>query len=171
MRSQNGFGLLFAHMGVALFAIVGVGVLPQSLAAQSGGSGITTEPVSLPDTAPDQSRLAPQQAPPSYAVMYGTLIGAGLGGLAGFVFYEVAMEECAPRSTGTGSSFPFYFECNTPTQARFTAYSALVGGVIGALVGSRRSSHGRSSQWSILPSGEGGLMLRLQFPAGPRRPW
>jgi hypothetical protein len=171
MRSQTGFGLLIALTGVALFAVVAVAVLPQCLAAQSGGSGIVREPVSLPDTTPDQNGPVAQEAPRFPGGLVGGFVGASLGGYVGFVFYEAAMEECAPRSTGTGSSFPFYFECNTPTQARFTAYSALVGGVIGALVGSLRSGHGRSSRWSVLPSGEGGVMLRLQFPAGPRRPW
>jgi hypothetical protein len=171
MRSQTGFGLLFALMAATLFAVVGVAVLPQSLAAQSGGSGIVREPVSLPDTTPDQRGPVAQEAPRFRGGLVGGFVGASLGASVGFVFYEAAMEECAPRSTGTGDSFPFYFECNTPTQARFTAYSALVGGVIGALVGSLRSGHGRSSQWSVLPSGEGGVMLRLQFPAGPWRPW
>lgn len=169
MRSQTGFGLLFALMAATLFAVVGVAVLPQSLAAQSGGSGIAREPVSLPDTTPDLDGLAPQEAPRVQGVLLGAFMGASLGGFTGFVFYEAAMEECAPRSTGTGSSFPFYFECNTPTQARFTAYSALGGGVIGALVGSLRSGHGPSSQWSVLPSGEGRVTLRcssLRAPGG-----
>lgn len=94
MRSQTGFGLLFALMAATLFAVVGVAVLSQSLAAQSGGSGSATEPVSVSDTTPDQNRLAPEQAPPSYAIMDGILIGAGLGVATGLILFEVIPFGC-----------------------------------------------------------------------------
>ena len=104
MRNLTRFGLLLTHAGVAPFAIIGSGVLPQCLAAQSGGSGITTEPVSLPDTAPDQSRLAPQQAPPSDAIIEGTFIGAVLGGgrIKGCVKREATYLSVGFHSTSPG---------------------------------------------------------------------
>ncbi len=133
----------------------------QPLDAQTGAVAVPRQTLwLLPLSA--QGLAAPiQNSDSSGSALKGALIGAAIGGIAGWVVLEVASELFCPDLGGGTST------CTTPLSlSQSILIGALVGGVIGAAIGKRVGSSGESERgWTIMPyvSNSSQLGLRTQW--------
>ena len=161
-RSTRRSGTL-ACLWTVVSVTVGVGVRPQSVVAQAGPHPLEVSPLSSGPTQPFISG-SQNQDDASSRVWKGALIGAGIGGVAGFVALE-AFKYCDPADNS-----PTY-TC-TIHRGRAVLLGAGTGAVLGALIGQFTGSRGSSQAWRPVPrlgpSSNGGWTLSMSVPSGSR---
>ena len=146
---------------IVAVVFMGLGLTWQPLDAQTGAVAVPRQtlwllPVSV------QGPAAPiQNSDSSGSALKGALIGAAIGGIAGWVALEVGSGLFCPDLGGGAST------CTTPLSlSQSMLIGALVGGVIGAAIGKRVGSSGESERgWTIMPyvSNSSQLGLRTQW--------